>query len=146
MLTGWVARGDRPFAFWALLALLGLLGVSGLAGGAQFVLDPSGGIVGISTAELAGSPFADYLVPGIVLFVVLGVAPLVVCYGLLRTRRWAWPAAIAVGLALAIWVLVEGLVIGFGERLQIPHFIQAVAIVVLATVPSVREYLGFSRE
>lgn len=146
MLNEWRDTRNRPLAFWALLALLGLLGVSGLAGGAQFILDPAGGIVGISTAELAGSPFADYLVPGIVLFVVLGVGPLVVCYGLLRTRRWAWPAAIAVGLALAVWVLVEGLVIGFGERLQIPHFLQAVAIVVLAAVPSVRAYLGVDRE
>lgn len=141
MLNEWPTAGGRPLAYWSLIALLGLLGVSGLAGGAQFVVDPTGGIVGISTAELAGSPFADYLVPGIVLFGVLGVAPLVACYGLLRTRRWALPGAIAVGLALAIWVLVEGLVIGFGERLQIPHFIQAIVIVVLAAVPSVREPL-----
>lgn len=142
MLNDWRERADRPVAFWLLLALVGLLGVSGLAGGTSLILDPSGGIVGLSTAELAGSPFGDYLVPGIVLFVVLGVVPLVVCYGLLRTRRWAWPATIGVGIALALWVLVEALVIGFGERLQIPHLLQAVAIVGLAVVPSVRAALG----
>ncbi|MFB6147070.1 MAG: hypothetical protein ABEJ08_05225 [Halobacteriaceae archaeon] len=120
------------------MALVGLLGVSGLAGGAQFVIAPSGRLVGLATTELSGSPFGDFLVPGLILFTVLGVFPLVTLYGLLRGRRWAWPATLVVGVAFAVWVIVEGLVIGFGERLQYPHLAQAVVIVALALTPSVR--------
>lgn len=45
--------------------------------GAQFLVGPSGGVVGLSTAILAGSPFADLLVSGAMLLVVPGVAWLV---------------------------------------------------------------------
>jgi hypothetical protein len=118
-----------------------VLGVSGLAGGGQFILAPSGRLIGISPTLLAGSPFDSYLVPGVILFSILGVFPLVVVYGLFRRKRWAWPAAIAVGVALVVWVLVEGAVIGFGKRLQYPHLIQGVVIVGLAVLPSVRAAL-----
>ena len=132
---------DRPLALWALIATIGVLGVSGLAGGGQFILAPSGRLIGISPTLLAGSPFDSYLVPGVILFSILGVFPLVVVYGLFRRKRWAWPAAIAVGVALVVWVLVEGVVIGFGKRLQYPHLVQGVVIVSLAVLPSVRAAL-----
>jgi hypothetical protein len=132
---------DRPLTLWALIATVGVLGVSGLAGGGQFILAPSGRLISISPTLLAGSPFESYLVPGLVLFSILGVFPLVVVYGLYRRKRWAWPATIAVGVALVVWVLVEGVVIGFGKRLQYPHLVQGVVIVGLAVLPSVRAAL-----
>ena len=46
---------------------------------------------------LEGSPFKDYLIPGLILLVVLGLFPLVVLYGLVRRRRWGWWLSIAVG-------------------------------------------------
>ncbi|AUV84488.1 hypothetical protein C2R22_23365 (plasmid) [Salinigranum rubrum] len=118
-----------------------MLGVSGIVGGGQFILAPSGRLIGISPTLLANSPFESYLVPGLILFSILGVFPLVVVYGLFRRKRWAWPAAIAVGVALVVWVLVEGVVIGFGKRLQYPHLVQGVVIVGLAVLPSVRAAL-----
>ncbi|AUV84392.1 hypothetical protein C2R22_22890 (plasmid) [Salinigranum rubrum] len=131
-----------PVAVWVLMALVGVLGISGVAGGGQFVLAPSGDIIGLSTTLLRGSPFESFLLPGIILFTVLGVYPLVVLYGLYRGSRWAWPAALSVGAALIVWVLVEGAIIGFGKRFQYPHLVQGIAIVVLALLPSVRASLS----
>ena len=132
----------RPTAVLALLAALSFLGVSALAGGGQFLLDPSGGIIGTPTAALAGSPFADYLVPGLVLFVVLGLYPLLVAYGLWRRRGWAWPAVLSVGVATVVWIAVQGAIIGFGHWLQWLYLLLGLAIVALALLPSAR---GFSR-
>lgn len=129
---------ERPLALWALIATVGVLGVSGIAGGGQFILAPSGRLIGVSPTLLAGSPFESYLVPGLILFNILGVFPLVVVWGLYRSAGWAWPAAIVVGFTLVVWVLVEGVVIGFGKRLQYPHLIQGVLIVGLSILPSVR--------
>lgn len=131
----------RPLALWALIGLSGTLGVRGLLGGGQFLLVPSGDLVGVSTRHLTGTPFGDYLVPGAVLFVALGVGPLVVTYGLYRGDGWAWFGVVLVGVVLAAWVIVEGVVVGFGERLQYPNLVQAVAMVLLAGAPSVREHL-----
>ncbi|MFB6084753.1 MAG: hypothetical protein ABEJ94_10975 [Halorientalis sp.] len=131
---------DRPLSVWGLLASLATLGVRGVLGGGQFVLVPSGALVGLSTAELAGTPFADYLIPGTILLLVLGVGSLIVAYGLYHARRWAWVGSVGVAVALAAWVVVEGFVIGFGERLQYPNLVQALATLLLAVSPSVREY------
>jgi len=49
--------------------------VSGLVGGTGRVLDPTGASLGLPTDWLAGSPFGSYLIPGIILFTVLGLYP-----------------------------------------------------------------------
>lgn len=127
-------RRGRPLSVWALIGLLAVLGVRGVLGGGQFLLAPSGRLVGLSTAALAGSPFRSFLLPGLILFVVLGFVPLAVAVGLYRGRRWGPAAAFAVAVALAVWVAVEGFVIGFGERLQYPNVAQAVAMALFAVV------------
>jgi hypothetical protein len=133
---------EHPLSVWVLIGLLCLLGVRGVLGGVQFLLVPSGELVGLSTADLNGSLFPNYRVPGLVLLTVLGVAPLVVARGLFRSERWAWFGALGVAAALAVWVLVEGVVVGFGRRLQYPNLLQAVLVVVVAVAPSVRsQYL-----
>jgi hypothetical protein len=51
-----------------------LTGAFALAAGYGFMVDPSGKGVGISTDYLnETAPFKDYLIPGIILFVVNGV-------------------------------------------------------------------------
>jgi len=88
-------------------------GISGVAGGIGLVFDPSGESLGIPIEWLAGSPFRDYLVPGLVLLSVLGVVPLVVTWALWRRRPWARPASLVVGMGLLIWIAVEVAVIGY---------------------------------
>jgi hypothetical protein len=78
------------------------------------------------------------LIPGLVLSSVLGIVPLVVTVGVYRGRRWTWFGSILVAVALIVWVVVEGVVIGFGERFQYPNFLQAVVMLVVAGAPSVR--------
>lgn len=132
----------RPVAVWALLGLLAVLGVRAIAGGAALVLVPSGDVVGASTTALAASPFLDFRVPGLALLFGVGLPAALVAVGVYRRRRWAWYGSVAVALALATYVLVEGLVLGFGRRLQYPNLAQAAAMVLLAALPSVRRHLG----
>lgn len=136
--TGRTRLRSRPLTVWMLLVFLFSLGLRGVIGGGQFLLDPSGDIVGLSTAELERTPFENYLIPGLILSSVLGIAPLVVTIGVYRGRRWAWFGSIIVAIALVVWVIVEGIVIGFGKRLQYPNLLQAVAMLVVAGAPSVR--------
>jgi len=55
------------------LARLILLGVGALAGGIALVDGPDGSIMHFDPALLAGSPFSDYLVPGLILGGLFGV-------------------------------------------------------------------------
>ena len=134
----------RPTAVYLLTGAILVQGLSGVAGGIGLVLDPSGQSLGIPSSWLAGSPFADYLIPGLILLVVLGIVPLAVLYGLWTRQYWGWLGALLVGLALLIWIGVEILIIGYQPQppLQLIYGVLGVVIVVLTLAPRVREYFS----
>lgn len=132
----------RPLAAWALLAALLFLGATATVGGALLLAAPDGRLLGLPTTVLAGSPFADFLVPGLALFGVLGVGSLVVSYGLFAARWWAWPGAVAVGLAVGVWFTVQARVLGWGHWLQWFYLLLGVAVLLLAATDAVRQYVG----
>jgi len=143
----------RPAAATALIAVLFLQAAGGLGGGAALIASPKGGFIKLPLSDLAGSPFHDFLVPGLILFVVLGVAPLLVAWALLRRppvaaleainpfRRqyWAWTAAGVIGCGLLIWIAVEVTIIPF-SALQPFYAAVGIAIIALALLRPVREY------
>jgi hypothetical protein len=117
----------------------------------MLAIDPTGGRLGMTRAALAGSPFPDFLVPGIVLCVALGLGAFFVAACLVRPpawgavrpfgRHWAWAASGAFGIALMIWIIVQVWAIGFGSRLQPFYFAVGLAIVGITLAPSVRGHL-----
>lgn len=125
----------------ALLAALIAQGVSGLAGGFGLAGDPSGESVGLPLAWLEGTPFPDYRVPGLILFFVLGIVPLIVAWGVWKRRRWGWYGSLGVGAALAIWILVEIAMIGYqaDPPLQAIYGFLSLLILGLAATRPVRE-------
>jgi hypothetical protein len=103
----------RPLPGIARLAV-GLeifLGLGALFGGGAFILAPDGHLLGVPTKLLAGSPFSSYLVPGIILFTLVGVAPLLAAAITVRRQALAPMAAVGVGLTLIGWVSVEMVVL-----------------------------------
>lgn len=135
--------GRRPAGLHALAAALLFQGVSGIGGGIGLIADPSGEAMGIPATWLRGSPFADYLVPGLVLVTLLGIAPLVVAAGLWRRREWSWVASVLVGGALLVWLAVEIAVIGYQPQppLQLVYGVLGAVILGLTMLPSVRGHL-----
>jgi hypothetical protein len=132
---------------YVLLSLLFFQGLSGVWGGINLVLDPTGNTLQIPLEWLEGSPFSNYLLPGFILLLVLGLYPLGVSYGLWRRSNGSWFAAVSVGGALIIWIAVEILIIGYHPRppLQSIYGSVGLAILALAMVPSVRQFSVDSR-
>ena len=64
-----------PVAVDVLFALLLFLSVGALAGGGALVAAPDGSALRVPVALLAGTPFPDYLVPGVLLFTFVGIYP-----------------------------------------------------------------------
>lgn len=135
----------RPFAVRLLMACLAFLSIGAIGGGSAFAIDPSGRTMGLPVRLLSGSPFADYLLPGLILLSVLGVYPLVVLYGLYTRRGWAWTAALTVGLALVVWIAVQGSIVGFGHWFQWLYLGLGAAILLLVALPSVRRAYDIGR-
>ncbi len=134
-------EGRRSLAVWIVLALLLIQGLGGMAGGLSLSLKPDGSIMHMPVSYLDGSPFPDYLVPGLCLLVVLGIAPLVALAALWLRMAWAWYLTFAIGCGLVIFELVEVQFIPF-SWLQ-PFFgTVGLLIAVLSLLPSVRRYAG----
>jgi peptidoglycan/LPS O-acetylase OafA/YrhL len=130
-------------AFHALSATILLQGISGVAGGYALLADPSGDLIGLPLSWLEGTPFSDYFVPGFILFSVLGVCPLAVAWGLWRRRPWAWRGSLLVGTGLAIWILVEIVMIGYQPAPPLQAFYGSLSLVILSlsSARSVRQRL-----
>lgn len=124
-----------------LMALLLIQGLGGLAGGAALTAKPSGGIMKMPVSYLQGSPFSDYLIPGLILGLVLGIFPLVVLAGLWRARTWAWYGSFVVGCGLVIWVMVEVTIIPYNV-LQPVFGAVGVLIALTTLLAPVRRYCG----
>ena len=131
----------RPALTWVLFGLLVLQAIGGIAGGGALAVKPGGDLLKMPLSYLEDSPFHDYRVPGVILFLVLGVFPLVVAIGLLKRRPWAWFGAFAVGCGLIIFELIEYEVVGCSVQQPIWGSIGAL-IALVSLAPSVQRECG----
>ena len=76
---------------------------------------PNGEILPIPVAALSGSPFANYFVPGAILFTILGIGPLGAAVLAWRRHPVAPMLTFAVGGALLIWLIVEIVIVGYSN-------------------------------
>lgn len=124
---------STSLSLYILMLLLLFQGISGLYGGISLIIDPYGYLLGMSPNMLKGTLFTTFLIPGVLLFAILGLFPIIVLIGLWNLRRWAWAGALVVGLSLIIWIFVELMMIGYIYRppLQVIYGCLGVIILVL---------------
>jgi hypothetical protein len=138
----------RPGTSTAQLILAALQAVGAMGGGIALVRAPVKNI-GMPLSLLDGTPFKDYLIPGLILLVVVGVFSLLVFVGLLLKWKAAWWLSLASGGGLVIWIIAEVALLGYlpgaGIALQIVFGLVGVAIVVLALAGPTRRYFGIGR-
>jgi hypothetical protein len=98
------------------IALDILLGVGAVGGGLALLAGPNGEILPLPVSALSGSPFANYFVPGAILFTILGIGPLAAAVLAWRRHPVAPLLTFAVGGALLIWLAVEIVVVGYANE------------------------------
>ena len=151
-------RQTRPFTVYVLMFLLLFLGISAIYGGYNLIADPSGNRLQLPRGWLELTPFPNYFIPGLILFSVLGVFPLVVTVLLyfkphwsimrglehLTHEHWSWFASLTAGLALIIWITVQFLMFGARHPVQIELELTlgtlGIIIIAVSLLPSVRHY------
>ena len=103
------------------LFLLGFLGLGAIGGGLTVIISPSGALVGMPLSMLDESPFTSFLLPGVFLFLVLGLVPFLLIFALLRIpeckfadrfnffkdMHWAWAYSVYIGFILIIWIQLQ---------------------------------------
>lgn len=142
-----------PFSARILIFLNAFLGFSALIPGAAFIIAPDGHLIQMPLSNLENSPFPDFLIPGILLFVFIGIYPSFVALSLwkrpawhmpdilnpFRQLHWSWTASLAAGAILLIWIIseVQFMEIGF---LHIFYFAWGVLILMVSLLRNVRAY------
>ena len=135
------------------ISLLAFLGLSAIGGGGALIISPTGKLLGgLPLSILERSPFNDFLVPGIILFVVLGIIPSLLVFALLKKpsslfaerfnsfkdMHWAWTFSIYVAFALIIWIQIETIYIQGVGWLQTFYILYAIPLILVALLPQVR--------
>ena len=91
-----------------LISLLLLLnGVGAIYGGGNLILYPDGSSIQLSSDWLKHTPFENYLIPGIILFITNGLFSLFVLFALLVKLRNYWLLVVAQGAILTGWILIQ---------------------------------------
>ena len=104
-----------------LLLLLAFLGLGAIFGGAVLIISPSGALFGMPLSMLEFSPFTSFLIPGIILFSMLGLTPCLLIAALIKKpvwkigdqlnfftdMHWSWSGTIYVAFALIGWIQIE---------------------------------------
>jgi len=92
-----------------ILACLLLLfnGTGAIFGGWSFIQDPTGNDLKIPLNYLEHSPFKDFLIPGIILFVVNGLFSLItLVWTAFQWKHYAW-LIILQGALLTGWIIIQ---------------------------------------
>ncbi|MDZ4711941.1 MAG: hypothetical protein SGI89_06395 [bacterium] len=101
-----------------LIALLAFLGLGAIGGGGVLIISPGGELIGMPLSMLDHSPFNNFFLPGIILFSILGIAPLLLIVALNKKpgsklaerfnffsdMHWSWTYSIYVAFALIFWI------------------------------------------
>ena len=135
------------------ITLLAFLGLSAIGGGAALIISPSGKLIGgLPLSILKNSPFENFLIPGIILLLVLGIAPCLISIALIKKPKiefaqkfnlfkdmyWAWTFSIYVAFALIIWIQVETIFIQGVGWLQTFYMLYSIPMIIVALLPQIR--------
>jgi len=98
----------------------------------------AGGFYGMSGAQdvprewLEGSPFEDYFIPGLFLFVIVGGSFVIAAISVFARARSARAAAFIAAVIVLAWLAVQVAIIGYVSWMQPATTIAAIIVLFLA--------------
>lgn len=144
----------RPLVVWLLIVLQFLLGFGAFVSGGMLVAVPDGSLMQMPLSMLQYSPFSNFLIPGIILLLLLGLYPLAIAYALWRQPawrlpellnpfkrlHWSWAASLSAGVIVLIWITMQVFLLRSVAFLHVLYFIWGWALIVLSLTPGVRQH------
>ena len=100
------------------IALLLICGGSAIVGGGSMLLDTSGSTLGLSVALLRSTPFVDYFIPGLVLFVIIGISGIVTGILTILRSRYSAQLTILQGAIVASWIAIQAFLLQIMDPIQ----------------------------
>ncbi len=93
--------------FIILGSLEAFTALGAIPAGLGYLLDTTGKGMGVTTDLLANSPLNSYLLPGLFLFFVNGIANALGAYLSFTKKNLAGPVGLTLGVLLGIWIIIQ---------------------------------------
>jgi hypothetical protein len=113
---------------YTLGVLLGFLALNAFGGGYYGIA----GAKNIPIEWLEGSPFTDYVIPSLFLFIVVGGSALYASIMVFSHGRSADKASLICGIIVLLWLIVQVIIIGYVSWMQPATAVGAILIVLLS--------------
>lgn len=149
-----IEKQKKSFACYLLVFLHIFLAIGALFGGGVLIISPDGSIFSMPLSMLENSPFNNFLIPGLILFVGLGILPLITAIFLIsqkplkfaeklrlyRETHWAWNSSLYIGFILIIWITVELYIIQGVAFIHVFYIFLGLIIQAITLLPSVKKH------
>ncbi|MFP2994427.1 hypothetical protein ABN763_00885 [Spongiivirga sp. MCCC 1A20706] len=136
-----------------LIALLAFLGLGAVYGGSLLIISPSGKLLGMPIYLLESTPFNNFLIPGIFLFVINGIAPLLLIIAFIKKpdstlaerlnifsdMHWSWSFIIYQAIVLILWIQIQLNLIQGISVVHTFYIVLAIIILLIALQPSIKK-------
>lgn len=137
-----------------LIILLLFLIISAGPASITLLMDVSGAKLGFPNNMLQGTPFNNFLIPGLFLLIFFTLFPLLIIFGLFKrndlriadrfnlykNQHWSWTFSYYIGLLLIIWINMELLFIKEFDFMHFIYSILGVVIIIITMLPITRNY------
>jgi len=133
----------KPVGVYFIILIVLFVSISAIFGGFSLIKDPTGNLIQFPNNYLKNTFFGNYLIPGLILFLVLGIFPLFLVYGLIKKDslkfleffniyndlRWQFSFTIYYGIVLIIWIDVQIMLVPY---IILQPIISGIGIIILA--------------
>ena len=128
-------KTSEKFIRYALGILLLLVAINAFSGGYYGMA----GAKNIPMEWLKNSPFHNYFIPSLILFIVIGGSSLFAAVTVFRRDRFGRKASLLCGVIILIWLGVQIAIIGYVSWMQPATAIATVLIIFLSfLIPEIR--------
>jgi hypothetical protein len=104
--------------FYILGSLQAFTAIGAIPAGIGYLMDTTGKGMGASPELLANSPLDSFLLPGLFLVLVNGIANIAGAWLSFKRNRYAGHAGLLLGTALALWIIIQVAWISLSSVLQ----------------------------
>jgi hypothetical protein len=109
--------------------LLFFTGITASIGGFMLIYDPTGRPLKMSISILAGSPFSSFFIPGIILFLFIGVSSILIAFYVLNDYTYSTRLILYQGIVLLGWIAGQLILINEFHFLQLLYTLISVALI-----------------
>lgn len=149
----------KTIEIYILIIAVTFEAIGALYGGINLMRDPSGESIKLPITMLEGTSFQNYMIPGIILFLMLGFFPLFLIYPLIfkpnwplisklniyKSYHWAWTYTLYASIILISWINIQVMILETGSAIQGAFGMLGVIMLIFTLSPGVKRYYKLHR-